>query len=173
MNDLSKKAHLIASLMAIVLSCVCLYKVTGLTAPSVNVERAIVQQILTRLDERERLIADLNSAGLSEKEKGIVEIYLSKIRKDGVASHLEEKRKIDALDRNTMALNALIDAYLPSARTDGFREDAQTFRAYASTWASRWNSVFEYFMVGGDYPPYHGAFPSKILGSVKTELALI
>lgn len=63
------------------------------------------------------LIRELQAEPFTEKDAGIPESYLVKMRRDGVANHADTKQRLDALAENNTAIVALIKAYGPHAKT--------------------------------------------------------
>jgi hypothetical protein len=129
-----------------------------------------LQPIATLLAENQALIQDLHSEPFAEKDSRILESYLGKIRRDGVAKHADMKQKLDTLAANNTAIVTLIKAYAPHAKTAAFQVEADKFRNYASAWRDRWNSVMELFMAGGNYAasevPFPEGFPSAVTGEI-------
>jgi hypothetical protein len=123
------------------------------------------------LKEDQSLIAQLQADPYTEKDAGILSAYLTKIRRDGVAKHADMKQRLDELSRNNEAIVALIGGYLPNAKTDAFKTQANRFRDYALAWRDRWNSVMELFMAGGNYAASSVPFPKDFPGAVDAEIA--
>jgi len=163
----------VASLLALCIASAALYSVSHLPQEKANTELRLVQEILVTLDEHERLLNDLQADKFVEKNKGILESYLIKIRRDGVPAHSDMKRKVDALDHNLTALSTLLELYEPNARTPAFKSEAKNFRSYALAWSDRWGAMFDYFMGGGEYSTSQFSFPSKLIAAVKAERAAI
>jgi long-subunit fatty acid transport protein len=130
-----------------------------------------LQPIATLLKENQALIQELESDPFAEKESGILESYLDKIRRDGVAKHADMKQKLDTLAENNTAIVTLIKAYAAQAKTAAFQVEADKFRNYASAWRDRWNSVMELFMAGGNYPASGISFPVALPSAVAAEIA--
>jgi hypothetical protein len=132
-----------------------------------------LQPIRAILRENQGLIQELQAEPFMEKDSGILESYLAKIRRDGVPKHAEMKQRLDALAENNSAIVTLIKAYAPHAKTHTFTLQADKFRNYASAWRDRWNSVMELFMAGGNYAsssvPFPTAFPAAV--DAETEAA--
>ena len=120
-----------------------------------------------------RIIAPLGrqAKSLTDKDAGILDSYLEKIRKDGVAKHVDMKQRLDALAENNTAVVTLIKAYAPHAKTAAFAPESDKFRNYASAWRDRWNSVMELFMAGGSYTTPAVAFPAGFPAAVEGEIA--
>jgi len=106
-----------------------------------------------------------------EKDSGILESYLAKIRHDGVAKHADMKQRLDQLAENNTAIVSLIKAYAPHAKTAAFSSEGDKFRNYASAWRDRWNSVMELFMAGGNYAVSGVPFPNGFPAAVDAEIA--
>jgi hypothetical protein len=130
-----------------------------------------LQPIATLLKENQALIKELQSDPFDEKDSGILESYLAKIRRDGVAKHSDMKQRLDTLAENNSAIVTLIKAYSPRAKTSAFITEGDKFRNYASAWRDRWNSVMELFMAGGNYAAAGVPFPAGFPAGVDAELA--
>jgi hypothetical protein len=130
-----------------------------------------LQPIATLLADNQVLIQELRSDPFSEKGSGILETYLAKIRRDGVAKHADMKQRLDQLAENNSAIVTLIKAYAPHAKTAVFTTEADKFRNYASAWRDRWNSVMELFMAGGTYPASEIPLPGSFAQAVQAEIA--
>jgi len=120
--------------------------------------------------ERETLLRSLRDAKFREGETGPLEAYLIRIRRDGVTRQAPMKQQLDAFAADTAALLALVDVYVPSARTEGFRVQAPRFRANAVAWQDRWNSLMELFMSGGHYPVAEVGDPQGWASAVASEV---
>jgi hypothetical protein len=107
-----------------------------------------LESIAAMLKENQALIQELRSEPFIEKDSGVLESYLAKIRRDGIAKHADMKQRLDQLAENNTAIVALIKAYSPHAKTPAFTTEADKFSNYASAWRDRWNSVMELFMAG-------------------------
>ena len=101
----------------------------------------------------------------------MLESYLGKIRRDGVAKHAEMKQRLDQLAENNTAVVTLIKVYSPHAKTPVFTAEADKFRNYAAAWRDRWNSVMELFMAGGNYAASEVPFPKGFPDAVQAEIA--
>jgi hypothetical protein len=129
-----------------------------------------LQPIATLLKDNQALIQELTLDPFSEKDFGILESFLAKIRRDGVAKHADMKQRLDTLAENNTTIVALIKAYAPHAKTSALTMEADKFRNYASAWRDRWNSVMELFMAGGNYPTSEVPFPKEFPGTVEAEI---
>ena len=130
-----------------------------------------LQPIATLLNENQALIQDLNSEPFTDKDSGILESYLAKIRRDGVPKHSDMKQKLDILAENNTAIVTLIKAYGPHAKTLAFTTESDKFRNYASAWRDRWNSVMELFMAGGNYAASEVPLPKGFAEAMQAEIA--
>jgi hypothetical protein len=130
-----------------------------------------IQPIAMLLKDNQTLINQLQAEPFSEMDSGILESYLAKIRRDGVAKHAGMKQRLDALAENNTAIVTLIKAYAPQARTPEFKAEADKFRNCASAWRDRWNSVMELFMAGGNYAASGVPFPKDFPAAVNAEIA--
>jgi hypothetical protein len=132
----------------------------------VQVLASELQPIAPLLKENQALITELRAEPFAEKDSGILESYLTKIRRDGVPKNADMRQRLDQLAENNTAIVTLIKAYSPHAKTAPFTTEGDKFRNYASAWRDRWNSVMEIFMAGGNYAvasvPFPGAFPAAV-----------
>jgi hypothetical protein len=132
-----------------------------------------LQPIAELLKENQALLKDLQTEPFTEKDSGILESYLAKIRRDGVAKNAQMKQRLDQLAENNTAIVALIKAYASHAKTPVFVAEADKFRNYASAWRDRWNSVMELFMAGGNYPVSGVPFPTAFTAAVGAEILAV
>jgi|SRR5450631_951762 hypothetical protein len=132
---------------------------------------ADLQPIAALLQEDQALLKELQAEPFTEKDSGILESYLAKIRRDGVAKHADMKQKLDTLAENNTAIVTLIKAYAPQAKTPALTAEGDKFRNYASAWRDRWNSVMELFMAGGNYAASGIPFPKDFPSAVDAEIA--
>jgi len=142
----------------------------ALEATRSQLTAGVLQPIAAMLKENQALLHELQSEPFAEKDSGILESYLAKIRRDGVPKHADMKQKLDQLAENNTAIVTLIKAYAPSARVPGFVAEADKFRNYASAWRDRWNSVMELFMAGGNYAASGIPFPIGFPTTVEAEI---
>jgi hypothetical protein len=132
-----------------------------------------LQPIATLVKENQTLLQELKSDPYAEKDSGILESYLAKIRRDGVSKHADMKQRLDQLAENNTAIVTLIKAYAPHAKTAAFTSEGDKFRNYASAWRDRWNSVMEIFMAGGTYAASGVPLPSNFPAAVEAEIAAV
>jgi uncharacterized membrane protein len=129
--------------------------------------------IATLLGENHHLLSELEAQPFAENGSAILESYLIKIRRDGVAAHANMKQRLDQLAENNTAIVTLIKAYAPHAKTPAFSTEADKFLNYSSAWRDRWNSVMEIFMAGGNYPVAEISFPTGFPAAADAEIAAI
>jgi hypothetical protein len=129
-----------------------------------------LEPIAALLKENQGIITELQAEPDVEKDNGILESYLIKIRRDGVAKHADMKQRLDTLAENNTAIVTLIKAYSPHVKTPAFTTEADKFRNYATAWRDRWNFVMELFMAGGNYPAAGPPFPKDFAGAVDMEI---
>ena len=125
--------------------------------------------IAATLSAYQRMLSELRAA--TEKEVGVLESYLAKIRLDGVPKHIAMKQKLDEVAENNIAILILIKAYAPHAKTATFTSQSDQFRSYASAWRDRWNAVLELVTAGGSYATAEIPFPNDFAATVEAELA--
>jgi hypothetical protein len=130
-----------------------------------------LEPVAALLKENFALITELQAEPYTDKDNGILESYLIKIRRDGVAKNAQMKQRLDQLAENNTALVTLITAYSPHAKTAAFTSEANKFRTYAVAWRDRWNSVMELFMAGGNYPAAAVPLPKDFPAAVQAEIA--
>ena len=163
---------LLIALIAALLSAGLWYQEhRALQASRTHIAFSELQPIATLLQENEVIIQVLSSEPFAEKDSGILESYLDKIRRDGPAKHVNMKQRLDTLAENNTAITTLIKAYAPRAKTPSFNIEADKFTNYASGWGYRWSSVMELFMAGGNYPASGVPFPMGFPSAVETEIA--
>jgi hypothetical protein len=135
-----------------------------------QIASSFLEPLAVLLSDNQILIKELQTEPFTERDSGILESYLAKIRRDGVAKHADMKQRLDQLAENNTAIVTLIKAYPPHAKTAAFATEADKFRNYASAWRDRWNSVMELFMAGGNYAASGVPFPADFAPAVQTEI---
>lgn len=128
-----------------------------------------LRPVASLLKENAGILQSLRSAGYPAADPAILEAYLQRIRKEGVAGNFDAKRKIDQLVNNNTVIVALLTRYAPHAQTADFNAAADKFRDYAISIRDRWQSLFEIFMSGGNLPASGPAFPDEIVNAVAQE----
>lgn len=147
------------------------YQVSGALREShAQVIRGELQPIATLLKENQVLLKELQSEPFTEKDSGVLESYLAKIRRDGVAKHADMKQKLDQLAENNTSIVTLVKAYSLHAKTAAFTAEGDKFRNHASARRDRWNSVMELFMAGGNYAASGVPFPNGFPAAVEAEI---
>ena len=129
-----------------------------------------LQPIASLLAENQRLLQELQAEPFVEPDSGVLESYLVKIRRDGVAKHADMKQHLDQIAENNTAIVTLIKAYSSFAKGAAFTAEADKFRNYVSAWRDRWNSVMEIFMAGGNYAVSQVRFPRDFPQAVQAEM---
>jgi hypothetical protein len=172
MNNKSMMICLVAALIGVVAAAgLWQHSRAGLQETHLQIVSAELQPIAALLKEDQGLIQELQAEPFIEKNSGILESYLAKIRRDGVAQHADMKQRLDLLSENNNAIVTLIKAYGPHAKTTAFTVEADKFRNYGSAWRDRWNSVMELFMAGGNYAASEVPFPRGFPPATQAELA--
>lgn len=143
----------------------------GLVEARAQIVAGELQPIAMLLKEDQALLSELRAEPFTEKDSGILESYLAKIRRDTVAKHADMKQKLDQIAENNTAIVTLIKAYAPQAKTAEFVAQGDKVRNYASAWRDRWNSVMEIFMAGGNYAVAGVPFPAGFQAAVDGEIA--
>jgi len=170
-NNTPLLVAVIAAVVMLLAASFAYYEHQALVESRAQIVAGELQPIATLVKEDQALLAELKAEPFAEKDSGILESYLAKIRRDGVAKHADMKQKLDALAENNTAIVTLIKAYAPKARTAAFVAEGDKFRNYASAWRDRWNSVMELFMAGGNYAASGAPFPAGFLAAVDAEIS--
>lgn len=171
MNSKMVWIGLIAALVAAVVTAGFAYHERALDELRSQWAAGELQPIARLIKENQALIQELQVEPFIEKDSGILESYLAKIRRDGVAKHADMKQRLDTLAENNTAIVTLIKAHEAHASTSAFAAEADKFRNYASAWRDRWNSVMELFMAGGSYAASQVPFPKDFADAVQSEIA--
>jgi hypothetical protein len=143
----------------------------ALLAARAQVISGELRPLAALLKEDQAIIHELHAEPFSEPDSGILESYLTKIRRDGVAKHSDMKQRLDELAENNTAIVTLIEVDSLHAMTSGFVAGGDKFRNYAAAWSERWNSVMEVFMAGGNYAASGVPFPNDFAAAVDAEIA--
>jgi hypothetical protein len=130
-----------------------------------------LEPMATLLTENQAIMKELQAEPFVERDNGILESYLIKVRRDGVGKNAQMKQRLDTLAENNTTLGTLIAVYLPQAKTAAFTSEANKFRNYAVACRDRWNSAMELFMAGGNYPAAGVPFPKGLPDAVQAEIA--
>jgi phosphomevalonate kinase len=172
MNNKSMMICLVAALIvAAIAAGLWQHEHAALQEMNLQVVAGELQPIAALLKENQDIIQALQAEPFIEKNSGILESYLAKIRRDGVAQHADMKQRLDQLAENNTAIVTLIKAYGRHAKTAAFTAEADKFRNYGSAWRDRWNSVMELFMAGGNYAASEVPFPIGFAPAVQAEIA--
>jgi hypothetical protein len=165
------KALVAVGVLGLVMSGAWYHAYGALRAMRIAFVEGTVGGMPALLKENQALISEMQAGDYVEKDSGILESYLVKIRRDGVAKHADMKQRLDQLAENNTAIVALIKAYAPHAKTAAFTSEGDKFRNYASAWRDRWNSVMELFMAGGNYAASGMPYPKSFPAAVDAEMA--
>jgi hypothetical protein len=93
--------------------------------------------IAALLQESQALLKELQVEPFIETDSGILESYLAKICRDGVAKHAAMKQRLDQLAENSTAIVTSIKVYAPHSKTMAFTTEADKYRNYNSAWRDR------------------------------------
>jgi len=159
-----------AALTAALLAAATWYHHDALQSSRSQLISSELKPIAALLSDDHALLTELQSPPFAEKDTGILESYLVKLRRDGIAKTSEMKQRLDTLAENNTAIATLITAYLPNARTQGFVTEANKFKTYAAAWRDRWNVSTELYMAGGNYPNASPLFPKDFPAAVQAEM---
>jgi hypothetical protein len=163
---------LIAGLTAALIATAAWYHAhDALQASQSQLISSDLKPIAALLTDDQKLLTELQSPPFAESDAGILESYLVKLRRDGIAKTSEMKQRLDTLAENNTAIATLITAYLPNAKTQEFITEANKLKTYAAAWRDRWNSFTELYMAGGNYPNASPTFPDDFPGAVQAEIA--
>ena len=130
-------------------------------------ESAIVLIVKRHADIQEKLSLELQKLSSDRQSDGILGSYLQDIRHDGLIPHAVRKKKIDELAANTQTILALL-SFMPETKEPGaFKNSADEFQKYAAIWLDRKNSLMDFYLLGGNYPPGEPQTPKLFTESVK------
>lgn len=142
----------------------------GLSACSSDGGRAdIAAGLVVEVREHERLLAELEKAGYGPAGRDALGKYLAEARRNGVASQADLRIKLNALERNTARVLALIDVYEPTASNEDFKAAARAFRSYGLAWLDREDALIELYMLGGGYGVSAAEYPKTLLKLAEAE----
>ena len=122
------------------------------------------------IEENDGMISALKSAPFSEPGNSVLASYLAAIRRDGAEKHAEMKQRLDTVDANNLKALALLEAYLPHAKTPTLLAEGKKFQTFVITWHERWIGVFETFMAGGNFPTVDVAPPALLPAALRGEI---
>ena len=142
----------------------------GLSACSSDGDRAdIAAGLVVEVREHERLLVELEKAGYGPAGRDALGKYLAEARRNGVASQADLRIKLNALERNTARVLALIDVYEPTASNEDFKAAARAFRSYGLAWLDREDALIELYMLGGGYGVSAAEYPKTFLKLAEAE----
>lgn len=129
-----------------------------------------LQPIATLLEDNNVIFNELRAPPYVEPGWGILESYLIKIRRDGVAKHALMKKRIDTLVANDDTIITLLNKYAAYVKTTEFRDASTKFRDHAIRYSDRWKSLLEVYASHGEFPTAAPAFPPEFPAAVQAEL---
>lgn len=142
--------------VALVLTVVCAAGWLHTQQTVRNLQRTQISDALDpiteMLKENTAIAKELRRAPYAEGDNDFVSAYMVKIRRDGVGRHSDMKQRIDQIVNDNTAILALLAKYSTHAKTPAFKASCERFRGYAISLRSRWQSVLEIFMAGGNLP---------------------
>lgn len=130
-----------------------------------------LQPIAELLKDNRGLVDALIHDGATDSGPAILDNYLQRIRKDGVAKNSVLKQRIETLVNNNTVIVALLSKYSTHVRTPAFKGAAEQYRNYAISFRDRWQSVFQIFMAGGNLPAAGPEYPAQFAAAIDQELA--
>lgn len=125
--------------------------------------------LVAEVREHERLLAELEKAGYGPAGREALGRYLAEARRNGVASQADLRIKLNALERNTARVLALVDLYEPTAKSEDFKAAARAFRSYGLAWLDREDALIELYMLGGGYGVSPAEYPQTFLKLAEAE----
>lgn len=134
-------------------------------------ERLVVeclQPINTRLQVNEEIHQELYQSYL-EPGWGILESYLSKIRRDGIKPHALMRERIDTVVQNNDTIVTCLEVYAAHTRTPEFPSEAKKFQDHAIRYRDRWKALFEVYETKAELPiatPFPKGFPKAVEGEL-------
>src|SRR5450755_3965248 len=114
--------------LALVMSGAWYHAFQGLRASRTQFVANTLGPTAALLKEDQAIVNELQAEPYAEKDNGILESYLAKIRRDGVAKHADMKQRFDQLAENNTAIVTLIKVYAPHAKTAAFTMEGDKFR---------------------------------------------
>jgi hypothetical protein len=142
----------------------------ALTAARATSLATTLPAIASLVGDNAALFASLQSAAYSEPDRGVLAAYLTKIRRDGAAKHIDMKQRLDTIDANHVKALALLEVYVSHVKTRALFDETKKFETFAITWHDRWASVFDTFMAGGNLPAVDPVPPSGLSEALRAEL---
>lgn len=175
MNNKTTVAIIITALVGLLLVMTAAWYHENLALQAAHVQLVVgtLDRVAGLPKENQLIVKELQVEPFTEKDSGILESYLAKTRRNGVAKHADMKQRLDQLAENNTAIVTLIKVYSSHAKTAAFTTEGDKFRNYASAWRDRWNSVMEIFMAGGNYPTLGVPFPAGFPAAVDAEMAAV
>lgn len=128
----------------------------------------VLEKVALNIKRHDQLLAELRvEQGAADKDA--LRLFLERIRRDGFADHVKEKRILDLIVANLQETSALLDVYSARNNRDAFRQASRDFQAYSLLWQQRFNSIFGIYLLGGELPREPLVFPVSIRDAVSEE----
>lgn len=138
--------------------------------PITHADTRIQQALQQRLGDLINLDRQLQDQRYVEPHCDPLSAYLAKIRRDGTQNHSDMKNLLDQESSQISAIDALLAAYSPQAKTSNFATQVEKFHTYSIVWHDRWNNVFELFMAGGNLPSSDPGIPEGFEAMLRQEV---
>ena len=161
MQTLNRTLTVAAFLVVVGLQWLTIQKVDG-------AKPEILQKIALNIKRHDQLLAELK-VEQDAADKDSLRLFLERIRRDGFADHVKEKRTLDLIAANLQETSALLDVYSAKNNQDSFRQASRDFQSYSLLWQQRASSVFGIYLLGGELPREPLVFPESIRGAVSKE----
>ena len=129
-----------------------------------------LQPIATLLADNNGMYNELSTERYAEPGWGILESFLVRIRRDGVAKHSVMKARIETLTGNNQTVLTLLTKYASYVRTESFKIESAKFRDHAIRYNDRWKALLEVYASVGDFPTAAPVFPAGFPAAVEAEL---
>jgi hypothetical protein len=104
MNRVSVLLGAVATVVALVAIAAWYQASSALRDSRTQIIGGTLEPIAAMLKENQAFIQELQSEPFTEKDSGILESYLAKIRRDRVAKHADMKQRLDQLVENNTGM---------------------------------------------------------------------
>lgn len=160
MQTLNRTLLLAAFLVVVGLQWFTIQKIDG-------AKPEVLEKIALNIRRHDQLLEKLKvEQGAANKDS--LRLFLERIRRDGFADHVEEKRTLDLIAANLQETSALLDVY-SAKNQDSFRQASRDFQSYSLLWQQRASSIFGIYLLGGELPREPLVFPESIRDAVYRE----
>lgn len=170
-NKLCRLLSVVATIVALVAVVAWHQASRALDDSRARFVQGLLEPAVSLLEQNQALLRELRAAPLAEKDGGVLEAYLARIRHDGVAKHAATRQRLDQFATNNVAIITLLTAYVPHARTAALQREVDKFREHSASWQRRWGTVMEIFMAGGTYATAEIPFPMGLPDLLRAEMA--